>query len=78
MLYYMKLLGKEYIREEKYNYDLLNDDVLFMNTVHTHYPVQTKEKKVYHVPEFDLATLVLFFFLFAIIGYVWEVLLVLI
>lgn len=70
-------LRKEYIRNEKYRYELLNDDVLFINSMHTQYPEKVKEKKVYHVPEFDLATLVLFFFLFAIVGYIWEVLLVL-
>lgn len=70
-------LRKEYIEKEKYKYELLNDEALFIKSVQTTYLNKDKVKKDYKVPEFDLPALVIFFFLFAIIGYIWEVALLL-
>ena len=70
-------LRKEYIEKEKYKFELLNDEPLFIKNTQNTYLNSDKKRKEYKIPEVDLPALVLFFFLFAIIGYIWEVLLIL-
>jgi len=70
-------LRKEYLEKEKYKFELLNDEPLFIKNTQSTYLNADKKRKEYKIPEVDLPALVLFFFLFAIIGYIWEVLLIL-
>lgn len=70
-------LREEYIKKEKYNYELLNDEALFIKNNQPIYLVKDKKKREYKFPELDLTTIVIFFFLYSILGYLWEVALLL-
>ena len=72
-------LREEYINNKGYKYELLNDNKLYEATNLEKYPssnvTHKKRKFVNYYKKYELTSLVLFFFIFAFIGWLWEVLL---
>lgn len=65
-------LRKKYIEDREYNYELLNDEKLFEVNDRAVYPISSKANKEFTAINYDFPTLVLFFFIFAMIGWIWE------
>lgn len=81
---YYSRLRKEYIENKKYKYELLNDFGLYENLENkpTYSDAKNKEERRLKVIEeyeeinskYDWLDYIIFFFIFAIIGWLWEVL----
>lgn len=85
-------LRKEYIENKKYNYELLNDKYLYdielakkdfkdemKNGVLEKYPQERNKKLIIdYNKKYDILSIILFFFVFSIGGWIWEVLLFLV
>lgn len=70
------LLREEYIKDQKYGYELLNDDKLFNNEELTKYEDESfKKKEINYKYNYRPSSIILFFFTFAFAGWLWEVLL---
>ena len=84
MAEYYRRLREEYINNKKEGYELLNDKELFINQTNkpTYSDAKTKEERRKKIQEeyeeinshYDTFDYILFFFLFAILGWLWEVL----
>lgn len=67
-------LRKEYKENKKVNYELLNDDLLFESNEHSKYPCEeTKKLKIDYNKNYELTSIILFFFTFSFVGWLWEV-----
>lgn len=77
-------LRKEYKDTQKYQFELLNDESLFEENELEVYPDilelenEKKKKKIDYDKKYELTSIILFFFIFAFIGWAWEVLLYLV
>ncbi len=73
---YIKL-RKEYIENKKYNYELLNDYKLYEENELDKYPKEEIERKrklnMDYTKNYELTSIILFFFIFAFVGWIWEV-----
>ena len=71
------VLRKDYILEKKYKFELLNDEILFEENALEKYPVDMKKKRerINYYRSYKSVSLALFFFIFSIAGWIWEVLL---
>lgn len=75
---YIKL-REEYIKNKRYNYEVLNDVKLFEENDFEKYPIENyKEKKLANLKidynkNYRLTSLILFFFTFSFVGWLWEV-----
>ena len=84
MAEYYKRLREDYINNKKESFELLNDKELFINQTNkpTYSDAKTKEERRKKIQEeyeeinskYDTFDYILFFFLFAILGWLWEVL----
>ena len=69
-------LRENYIKEKKYGYELLNDIVLYNNEGYTKYPDDSlRRRKINYKYNYRPSSIILFFFTFAFVGWIWEVLL---
>jgi uncharacterized membrane protein len=68
-------LRKEYIELKKYNYELLNDEKLYLKTELEKYPdvSEKKVRKINYNKKYELSSIIIFFFIFAFVGWIWEV-----
>lgn len=70
---YRKLRG-EYKKQKLYNYELLNDDRLFEENDEDYYiKEKVKKSKLDYNKKYSLTSLILFFFIFSVGGWIWEV-----
>lgn len=71
---YIKL-RKEYIEKQKYNYELLNDEKLYEENELEKYPNEEKKKKIKidYNKNYELTSIIVFFFIFSFVGWIWEV-----
>lgn len=75
---YTAFLRKEYIENKKYGYELLNDTKLYEeNSGTASYPdafeFERKKIKIDYNKNYELTSIILFFFIFSFVGWVWEV-----
>lgn len=87
-------LRKDYIENKKYNFEALNDNVLFdrsllkqkypdysdeelakVQVYPDKYEIAIKKVKIDHDKKYEVTSIILFFFIFSIAGWIWEVLL---
>ena len=73
-----KELRKEYINNKEYNYKLLNDEKLYdENTELDTYPdkneIEKNKIKIDYNKNYEISSIILFFFIFSFIGWLWEV-----
>lgn len=72
-------LREKYKEQQKYQYELLNDDVLFEDNELEIYPdvhdIENEKKKIKidYDKKYEPTSIILFFFIFAFIGWLWEV-----
>ena len=71
-------LRKEYIENKKYGYELLNDEALYMDNPETaSYQDQLASEKrgikIDYNKNYELTSIILFFFIFSFVGWLWEV-----
>lgn len=70
-------LRKEYIDNKKYNYEALNDIKLYEENDLDKYPTPEKNKKFKYNMDYnknyELTSIILFFFIFSFVGWLWEV-----
>ncbi len=75
MLY--QRLRKEYIEKQKPLSEFLNDEKLFEENELTKYPdvyeIRRKRMKIDYTKKYELSSIVIFFFVFAFVGWLWEV-----
>lgn len=71
---YMQL-RKDYIKNKKYKYEMLNDDLLYNPLKEAEkYPEEnTKKIKIDYNKKYELTSILLFFFIFSFVGWIWEV-----
>ena len=71
------VLRKDYIKNKKYNYELLNDEKLFeeneLNKYPDPYEIQKKKIKIDYNKKYEPTSIILFFFIFSFVGWLWEV-----
>ena len=74
-----KTLRSEYIQNKKYNFELLNDAKLYEENDLKKYPDISERPKVKidYNKNYELTSIILFFFIFAFVGWIWEVVLIL-
>ena len=73
------MLREEYINKKKYNFESLNDELLYVDNILEKYPdplfkVRNK-KEINYNTKYRFTSIILFFFIFSFVGWVWEVLL---
>ncbi len=69
-------LRKEYIKDQKADFKLLNDYRLYEENDLTKYPDEdTKKRRINYSNNYRPSSIILFFFTFAFAGWLWEVLL---
>lgn len=68
-----KELRKDYITNKKVNYKLLNDYKLYEQNDLEKYPTDEKKIKINYNKNYELTSIILFFFTFSIAGWLWEV-----
>ena len=71
-------LRKEYIENKKYSYELLNDEALYMENPETasyQDPLVSEKRsiKIDYNKNYELTSIILFFFIFSFVGWLWEV-----
>lgn len=71
-------LRKEYIENKKYGYELLNDEALYMENPETasyQDPLASEKRgiKIDYNKNYELTSIILFFFIFSFVGWLWEV-----
>lgn len=71
-------LRKEYIENKKYGYELLNDEALYMENPETasyQDPLASEKRKIKidYNKNYELTSIILFFFIFSFVGWLWEV-----
>ena len=70
-------LRKEYKEKQKYCYEQLNDEKLFIESELSQYPgtkdIKEKKTKIDHNQKYEITSIILFFFFFSFIGWIWEV-----
>ena len=72
-----KELREEYIKNKKFNFELLNDNNLFEENELDIYPdvheLNKKKLRINYNKKYELSSIVLFFFIFSFVGWLWEV-----
>jgi hypothetical protein len=69
-------LRDEYVEKEKNNFELLNDEVLYIKSNASIYPGESvKTRQSLEIPKYGALSLILLFFFYSIFGWIWEVLL---
>lgn len=72
-----KYLREDYIKNQKYRYELLNDNKLFEINDLEKYPdeleVKRKKIKIKYNKKYEPTSIIIFFFIFSFIGWLWEV-----
>lgn len=69
------LLREEYIKNKKYKFELLNDYKLYEENELEKYPENKPSKKIRidYNKNYELTSIILFFFIFSFAGWLWEV-----
>lgn len=68
-----KELRKNYINNKNFNYEMLNDYKLYEDNNLEKYPSEEKKLKINYDKNYELTSIILFFFTFSIAGWLWEV-----
>lgn len=68
-----KELRKNYINDENFNYKMLNDYKLYEDNTLENYLTEKKKIKINYEKNYELTSIILFFFTFSIAGWLWEV-----
>ena len=68
------ILRKEYIQNKKMQYEALNDENLYENHGLLQYPDKYNKKiKIDYSKNYEITSIILFFFTFSFVGWLWEV-----
>ena len=72
-----RVLRENYKKEQKYKFELLNDNRLFEDNNLNVYPEESTEKKIKininYKKEYKATSIILIFFIFSFLGWLWEV-----